>query len=112
MDDTCDPTVAKYGELMFTTGIGPAEEIERWVKTIALVSGQSVDWHYSFGRAHVLAVGDLGRVRQAIRETMGEHDAVWREDYKTYLKRYPEGSCPYRPKWWTSRDETMYGDKR
>lgn len=112
MSDTCDPIIAKHGDVMFTTGIGPAESIERWVKSIALVSGQKVDWHYSSGRAHVLAVGDMARVKQAIRETMGEHDAIWREDYKTYLKRYPDGACPFRPKWWTSRDEAMYGDKR
>ena len=112
LGDTCNPTVAQHGEVVFTTGIGPAKAVERWVKLIARTSGQPVDWHYSFGWAHVLAIGDLECVRQAIRETMGEHDTIWREDYKTYLNRYPEGTCPYRPKWWTSRDETMYGDKR
>ncbi len=112
MSDRCDHTISEQGRDVFVTGIGPAEAIERWVKSIARLSGQPVDWGYSSGIAHVMAMGDLARVKQAIRETMGDHDALWRENYNHYLKEYPDYACPYRPKWWTSRDEARYGDNR
>jgi hypothetical protein len=54
----------------------PSNAMERWVKQVAARSGQRVDWHFIAGRANVLALGDLARVRAAIAELMPEHDRL------------------------------------
>ncbi len=63
-----------------TAGIGGSNAIERWVQKIAATSAQPVDWHFAGGRVMVLALGNLARVRAAIREHMPEHDAMFRAD--------------------------------
>lgn len=58
--------VFKNGQHVFTVANIPAAKIEEWVKAVALLSGQDVDWHFVGGRGVVLALGDISQVRQAI----------------------------------------------
>lgn len=91
----CNRGVFEHGIVVFVThSIRPAD-IEIWVREIAATSGQRVDWHYSGGRAHIKALGDIGRVKAAIRELMPEHDASFCRDYPRFQ------SDPPRPEWWT-----------
>ena len=63
---------------MFQThSIGSMWDIEAWVQRVAKISGQPVDWYFAGGRVMVLALGDLAKVRAAIRKLMPEHDAMY-----------------------------------
>lgn len=99
----CAAEVYERGTLMFqTASIGGSNAVERWVQKIAATSAQPVDWHFAGGRVMVLALGDLARVRAAIREHMPEHDALFRADAAKYLGAdYAASLNPYRPAWWS-----------
>ena len=67
----CVPDIFRNGTPILasdTGSVGGNVRFERWVQAVAAASGQPVDWHYSGGRAQVLALGDLDRVRQAARD--------------------------------------------
>ena len=102
--EPCSDDVYKNGTLMFqTASIGGSCAIERWVQKIntSAGEGQRVDWHFAGGRVMVLALGDLSRVRAAIREHMPEHDAMYRADCAQFLSAEHVASLtPYRPAWW------------
>lgn len=72
----CDPKILKEGEQVFVTDTIPSNAMEGWVKQIAEQSGQPVDWHYAGGRAEVLALGNIERVKVATQELMPEHDRL------------------------------------
>lgn len=74
MSDSCDPEVYKDGVTVFLTNTIRTASMEAWVQEIAKVSGQKVDWHWGCGRAEMLALGDLNRVRKAILQTRHMHD--------------------------------------
>lgn len=70
----CDPEIFKKG-----TGLcvidGSSNAVERWVQSVAKMANAKVDWHYSFGRANVLHLGDTNsyqRALNAVRELEGE----------------------------------------
>lgn len=65
----CDAEIYEKGECVFV-GHGPSNAVERWVKRIAELSGQRVDWHYVGGRAVVLVLGDTEKVRKTISKNM------------------------------------------
>lgn len=75
----CDDEVYKRGTSVFVTDSISSNRMERWVQQVAKLSGQRVDWHFSGGRANVLALGDLGRVRTAIEQLMPLHDSLREE---------------------------------
>lgn len=97
----CAQDIYDSGTLVFQThSIGGSNAIERWVQSVAKASGQPVDWHFAGGRVCVLALGDLDRVRDAMRAAMPEHDRMYRKE---------AASCPWmteaqihypRPAWW------------
>lgn len=107
----CVADIYERGTLMFqTASIGGSNAIERWVKKLAATSGQPVDWHFAGGRVMVLALGDLVRVRAAIREHMPEHDEMFRANIAGLLgDEYASSRQPYRPAWWDN-DETPERD--
>jgi len=74
MSDRCNQEVYNDGVEVFLTHTIDSKDMERWVQTIAKDSGQKVDWHYGAGRAQVLAIGDLSKVRQAILKNKKMHD--------------------------------------
>lgn len=72
----CNAKVFKHGHTaMITAGI-PSNAMERWVRQVAELSGQRVDWHFCGGRAVVKYLGDGVKVLAAIRELMPEHDRL------------------------------------
>ena len=73
----CDPKIYAEGTHLFTTHTIPSNAMEGWVRQIAEKSGQPVDWHFYGGRAVVLALGDLEKVKQAIQDLMPEHDRLY-----------------------------------
>lgn len=95
----CDRDVYASGTLVMMTHTIGSQEMEKWVKKVAELSGQQVDWHWAGGRACVLALGDLTRVRAAIKEMMPEHDRLQTEA----AMKYRLGKCfvaevpPFKP---------------
>lgn len=72
----CDDEIYNNGELVFVTHTIPSNAMEGWVKKVAKVSKQRVDWYFCGGRAVVLAMGDLKAVTKAINDLMPEHDKL------------------------------------
>lgn len=64
----CDPDVFRNGNplLAADTSDCGARQFEAWVKSIAELSGQRVDWHYSGGIAQVLYIGDRRAIVKAL----------------------------------------------
>jgi hypothetical protein len=100
----CHPDVFKLGTLVFMTHSLRKADAEAWCQKVAATSGQPVDWYYAGGRIAIKALGDLARVRAAMRELMPEHDAV-------FCAEYPDStSVPPRPAWWDD-DATQEPDR-
>ena len=68
--------------------------MEGWVKKVAELSGQSVDWHFVGGRAVVKALGDLGKVAEAIEALRPEHDRLYLEETKEYFEKWGGTNIP------------------
>lgn len=62
----CDPDIYQRGEVVLVTHSIPSQAIEAWVRCVAVLSGEPVDWHWAGGRAAVRTTGDRGAVEQAI----------------------------------------------
>lgn len=99
MSDKCDPEVYENGTSVFVTHTIRAVDIEVWVQKIAKDSGQKVDWHYSGGRAQILALGDLVKVRAAIQSNRPTHDTLMRQEIQSLklgqLDEYIDGVWHY-----------------
>jgi hypothetical protein len=63
--EKCDPEVFARGQslLAVDTSNCTAEAFDGWVQSIAYVSRQRVDWHFSGGVAHVLVLGDHAKAK-------------------------------------------------
>jgi hypothetical protein len=63
----CDVEIFEKGEsvCMFHAG---SVVTEAWVKEVAVLSGQRVDWHYTGGMVNVLFIGDYEKVKSAVEE--------------------------------------------
>lgn len=85
MSDRCDAEVYANGVQVFLTQTIRSFNVETWVQKIAADSGQKVDWHYAGGRAIILAVGDLDKVRQAILANKQMHDDFYVDEAEKYL---------------------------
>ena len=70
----CDLDILKRGSVVFVGDTLPSNAMERWVKRVAELSGQRVDWHFLGGYARVLALGDLHRVEVAIKALLPEYN--------------------------------------
>lgn len=75
----CESDIFKNGECVFVTDTIPSNAMEGWVKHVAEISGQRVDWHFVGGRARVLALGDIEKVKLAIEALMPEHDRLYQK---------------------------------
>lgn len=71
--DPCDQEIFDKGKTIcsFHAAMDLTEE---WVKKLANISGQRVDWHYVGGYACVRYLGDYSKVREAL--TILEPDLV------------------------------------
>lgn len=72
--EKCDPKIYKEGETVFLSNTIRSVDMEEWVQAIAKESGQPVDWRYGCGRAEMLALGNLNKVRKAILKLKDMHD--------------------------------------
>lgn len=101
----CDSEVYNNGMVVFFTNTIRSVRMEEWVQAIAKDSGQRVDWHWCGGRAVVLALGDLHKVRKAIIRHKNMHDLFLKEAInelylfdEDYLRRYAAGIWEYNYK--------------
>jgi hypothetical protein len=60
----------------------PANATEAWVKKIAAVSGQCVDWYYACGCPQIYTTGSVKKVNKAIDDLLPEYE----EAYENYCK--------------------------
>lgn len=100
MNDRCDEEIYNHGRTVFLTHTLSSVDMESWVQAIAKESGQKVDWHWGCGRAEMLAVGDLNRVRKAILKFKDMHDEAFADAIvdifsPDYIKRQIEGIWEY-----------------
>jgi hypothetical protein len=95
----CNEDIYASGTLVMMTHTIGSEQMERWVKKVAERSGQPVDWHFAGGRACILALGDLEKVRSAIQDLLPEHNDIQRQAAEDILP-----SHPFSPSY------TLYGD--
>lgn len=82
----CSQEMMEKGVHVFLTHSISSNRIERWVKEVAHVSGQPVDWHFIGGRANVLTLGDVAAVKKAIEELMPLHDQLRQETIDAYKR--------------------------
>lgn len=80
----CKQNIYKYGTQVFLTHTIKSNHIEEWVKIIEKESNQQVDWHWAAGRAIILAIGDLDKVKSAIKNNRSIHDNYYLEAVKGY----------------------------
>jgi len=73
----CDKKVFEKGTSVFDGHPSiPTEEMEKWVKRVAELSKQKVDWYPAGGNRIVRALGDIDRVKQAIAFLKPEYDEL------------------------------------
>lgn len=63
----CDPEILENGTPICVIVSVSSNRLERFVKSVAMSTGQRVDWHFYGGRAIVKAIGDCEKVRDSIR---------------------------------------------
>ena len=83
----CEAGVYKNGEVVFITNTIPSNAMEGWVRKVAELSGQRVDWHFFGGRAVVKALGNIGKVLEAIEELRPLHDQLY---FEAVQKLFPD----------------------
>jgi len=74
----CDAQIFEKGKVVFIGDSVSSNAMERWVKRVAEVSGEPVDWHFAGGRALVKTTGDLKKVKLAL-DSLKEEYAVLRK---------------------------------
>lgn len=70
----CDPRIHEKGRVVFITHTIRTAHMEAWIRRVAKLSGQPVDWHQAGGRPHVKTLGDVAKVRKALLTLRNEHD--------------------------------------
>lgn len=85
---------------------GDTKSIEKWVKRVAEVSGQQVDWGYMAGRAVVRYIGDYGLAMSAVHTLQGE----LADRTLPYDRQYPLG-YPYIGIYYPHRDHWELRDQ-
>jgi len=75
----CNQEIYDHGHTVFLTHTISSVLMEEWTQAVAKESDQNVDWHWGCGRAEMLAVGDLNRVRKAIIKLAHMHDDAYTE---------------------------------
>lgn len=84
----CAPKVFRKGTCVFMGHPDvPLEEMEEWVKKVAKISGQPVDWHVAGGNRRVLALGDLDAVHDAIDELWPDYEKL-EDDSRSPLEAF------------------------
>ncbi len=71
--DPCDPEIFEHGTAVLVLN-GASNAVERYVRTLARVSGVRMDWHYVGGRAVVRMVGDSADWARVLAAALNEID--------------------------------------
>src|SRR5690349_20200922 len=79
----CDPEVYSKGASICSFHAA-ALGTEEWVKKVAALSGQRVDWHYFGGYANVLFLGVYDRVRKAVEQLAPQLVNINAECFRIY----------------------------
>jgi hypothetical protein len=79
---TIEPDIEEHGTCVFLTNTIRTEDLEPWVRKVAALSEQRVGWYWLAARAHVIALGDLNRVRAAIWLLKDEHDRLYEAEIR------------------------------
>ncbi len=99
----CDPEISKNGTIVLLTNSVPSNATERWVKKVAALSGQRVDWGFVGGCIVVSALGDLGKVMEAMRELKMEWAYLYRDNLsKSFAPepgKFDPATVPWNEKW-------------
>ena len=74
-----------------TTHSIPATDIEWFVKKVAKLSGEDVDWHYFGGTAVIKTTGNPTLVRRALEKLMPEHDKLMERQFANLGVDAPKG---------------------
>ncbi len=86
----CEEEVYKKGNCVFMGHPEiPTEKMEEWVKKVAEISGQKVDWHRIGGHCRVLALGDLNKVHDAIKQLLPMYEQLKMGIKAGGMKRVP-----------------------
>lgn len=80
----CNADIFENGTPVFMTHTIPSNAMEKWVRQVAELSKQPVDWHFSGGRAIVLTTGDVEVVKRAITDLFHAHDAAFHKAMKKH----------------------------
>lgn len=100
----CDNDIYENGIVVMVTHTIPSIQLDTWVKKVAEISNQNVDWHYMGDRAVIRATGNIEAVYDAIDEIIHEHDNL----YKQYSARYNPLNIP-RPNRNRNKKDNYYG---
>jgi hypothetical protein len=75
----CNAAIYSKGKAVLTFALG-ADSTESWVRALAKLSKQRVDWHYLAGYAVVKVLGDERKVRNAIHDSLHKLRALGAEN--------------------------------
>lgn len=102
----CAKNIWEQGTTVLVTHSIPSNALERWVRAVAALSGQLVDWGFVGGRARIVALGDLAAVYQALDDLRAVHDRLYNvQKAKSLVPDDPND----RPPWYQPDRETTDG---
>lgn len=95
---SCNQDIFDNGIEVFYTNSIPSNAMDVWVKQIAQISNEPVDWSFRGGIAVVKTTGNIPAVKQIIIKLLPEHNALQKKAYeesKTKSKTYGEYTPSY-----------------
>ena len=92
----CDKDIYENGTEVFFTHTIYADDLETWINKVAEESGQKVDWHYYAGRAIILAMGDICKVKVAICNNRKMHDEFYAKAVRALGASFTEEFINYQ----------------
>ena len=72
----CDNQVDRFGRIVCQLQIAPTEDVEKFVRTVRMISNQRVDWQYVNKYPTILAVGDVAYVRQIVLDNIADFEGI------------------------------------
>jgi hypothetical protein len=88
----CDQEIYDRGEPVCMTHSISSNRMEAFVRSVAVSTGQRVDWHFMGGRAVVLVIGDADKVRASIGARLSDLRKLQCESYPDLVEMFIDGS--------------------
>jgi len=100
MVEEMEQEIFEKGQAVFISHSINTTQFEEWVKKVAALSGQRVDWHFMGGRAVVRCLGDAEKVKQAILDLFDEHEQLFMAEMRAmnmeaFYSESGSGACFY-----------------